>query len=176
MGRRRQLDGPDWGCGDGFCACGCGQRTPLATVTRTERGQIIGRPIRFIHGHNGLKHGNAPYRQRGRKREHVVIAEQALGKPLPKGACVHHVDGNGKNNAPGNLVICQNQAYHTLLHQRQRAMDACGDPSALRCFMCHGYGRQEDIVGPSGRTVHRECRRERFRNYMAARRQNGQAA
>jgi len=48
------------------------------------------------------------------------IAEQALGKPLPKGALVHHADGNALNNDPENLVICPDNAYHNLLHKRLR--------------------------------------------------------
>lgn len=51
-------------------------------------------------------------------RQHVLLAEKALGKQLPKGAVVHHVDGNGTNNDTNNLVICQDQNYHLLLHRR----------------------------------------------------------
>src|SRR5262245_41632863 len=38
---------------------------------------------------------------------HVLMAEAAVGHPLPPGAKVHHVDGNRWNNANANLVICQ---------------------------------------------------------------------
>lgn len=31
--------------------CGCGQKTPLATRTRTEKGLVKGQPIRFLRGH-----------------------------------------------------------------------------------------------------------------------------
>lgn len=48
------------------------------------------------------------------------VASQALGKPLPKGACVHHVNGDPADNRPENLVICQDQDYHTLLHQNTK--------------------------------------------------------
>lgn len=41
------------------------------------------------------------------KYEHVHIAEKALGKAIPKGSVVHHVDENPANNAAENLVICQ---------------------------------------------------------------------
>jgi hypothetical protein len=62
--------------------------------------------------------------------EHVHIAERALGKELPKGAEVHHVDGNGRNNANRNLVICQDASYHRLLHRRAKALRELGDANA----------------------------------------------
>lgn len=33
----------------GYCHCGCGEQTPLAT--QTSRGLIKGQPLRFVHGH-----------------------------------------------------------------------------------------------------------------------------
>jgi len=74
--------------------------------------------------------------------EHVLVAERALGHILPRSAVIHHVDEQKSNNAAGNLVICQDQAYHNLIHRRQRALDACGDASAIRCGYCGGYDRQ----------------------------------
>lgn len=68
---------------------------------------------------------------------HVAVAEKALGKKLPKKAIVHHVDGNPLNNKPTNLVVCPSQAYHLLLHARQRIMDAGGDPNTQKvCKSC----------------------------------------
>jgi HNH endonuclease len=73
------------------------------------------------------------YPVRDKKRIHRAVAERALGKPLPAGAEVHHVDGNIHNNAPTNLVICQDRAYHFLLHARTRIVRAGGNP-ATDCF------------------------------------------
>jgi len=53
-----------------------------------------------------------------RKYEHIHVAEQILGKPLPTGAVVHHFNEITFDNAPNNLVICPDQAYHLLLHRR----------------------------------------------------------
>lgn len=47
-----------------------------------------------------------------------AIALKALGKPLPFNACIHHVNGKHWDNRNCNLVICENNAYHMLLHSR----------------------------------------------------------
>jgi hypothetical protein len=37
---------------DGFCECGCGERTNVAPKNDTNHGWVKGVPLRFIHGHN----------------------------------------------------------------------------------------------------------------------------
>jgi len=36
----------------GICLCGCGQKTRLAKVTRNDRGDKVGFPVRYVYGHN----------------------------------------------------------------------------------------------------------------------------
>jgi hypothetical protein len=60
--------------------------------------------------------------------EHVLVVERAIGRKLPVGAVVHHVDLVEGNNANNNLVVCVNQAYHMLLHALFRILQAGGNP------------------------------------------------
>lgn len=91
--------------------------------------------------------------------EHIEIAERTLGKPLPPHAIVHHADGNKLNNAPTNLVICPDAAYHRLLHRRMDALAACGHPDWRRCWVCKQYDDPTRLyISPNGMNVHhRHC-------------------
>jgi hypothetical protein len=78
------------------------------------------------------------YVRRTRKKLywHRELAEAALGKPLPEKAVVHHVDHDTLNKSP-RLVICEDQAYHMLLHRRERVVKAGGNPNTDKiCSLC----------------------------------------
>lgn len=96
---------------------------------------------------------------KGQKRlGHIVMAEKALGKPLPAGAEVHHVDEQKSNNVPGNLVICPDAAYHKLLHQRQRAFNASGHYHWRKCQFCKVYDDPaNDMWTSDKKAYHRSC-------------------
>lgn len=82
------------------------------------------------HGHPRASAANQVY-------AHILVAEKALGKLLPFGAEVHHVDRNARNNENSNLVICEDRQYHFLLHRRQRIVDAGGNPDTEKiCTGC----------------------------------------
>lgn len=78
------------------------------------------------------------------KPKYVSIAEVVLGKKLPKGAQVHHFDENPRNNTHSNLVICENRAFHSLLHLRAKAYWATGNPNARQCQFCRRWGDPAD--------------------------------
>jgi hypothetical protein len=84
-----------------------------------------------------LRKGHPRSTKDGYVLEHILIAEKALGKFLPEGSEVHHVDEKRSNNASNNLVICQDHAYHHLLHTRMRILEAGGHPDLHRiCCGC----------------------------------------
>lgn len=82
---------------------------------------------------------------------HRTIAKHALGKPLPEGAEVHHLDGNETNNDPSNLIICPNHAYHMLLERRGRAYRTCGHADWLKCKFCKEYDDSKNLHIPISR-------------------------
>lgn len=116
-----------------LCECGCGRLVPIAIKTRASRGYRKGEPQRFIHGHVAPKPETVDYRRGHKLKLHRVKAEAALGRPLPPTAVVHHTDCTKSDHSP--LVICQDHAYHMLLHVRTRIVRAGGDPNtqALCC-------------------------------------------
>ena len=93
---------------------------------------------------NRYKHGE--WREGQPVRAHVLIAERVLGHRLPPKAQVHHVNEDRADNRNCNLVICEDSAYHHLLHQRTRALEACGHADWRKCGYCHEYDAPSSLV------------------------------
>lgn len=51
------------------------------------------------------------------RAEHVLIAEQVLGRRLKKNEVVHHINADKMDNRNDNLLICD-KGYHQRLHMR----------------------------------------------------------
>jgi hypothetical protein len=90
--------------------------------------------------------------------EHRTVIEKALGHKIPKGAVTHHIDGDKRNNAKSNLVLCPSQKYHYLLHIRKTALEACGNKHWRKCVYCAQHGDAETMKPiRNGSFYHREC-------------------
>lgn len=97
-----------------------------------------------------------------RGMEHREIIERVLGKPIPLHAVPHHCDENKANNVNSNLVLCENRAYHNLIHKRLRAYRESGNARWMKCCYCGKYDSPENlyvIPKKGGRTSarHTEC-------------------
>lgn len=95
-------------------------------------GRIIPKePRRYVTVQTVRKNG-----KRGQVKEHILLAEKALGRPLPEKAQCHHLNGDSRDNSPGNVVICEDAKYHRLLHARMRRLKDVGDLNHKRCTVC----------------------------------------
>ena len=127
----------------GLCQCGCGAFTRISTVNNKAKGWVKDKPVAYLKGHHlrGDKAGPKSPRWKGgrqlsshgyvvlwtpdgRQYEHILQAEQVLGRKLrqispghPDNEVVHHIDGDKQNNSPANLLICTH-SYHVELHHR----------------------------------------------------------
>jgi hypothetical protein len=167
----------------GFCQCGCGSKTNIATTSWKRYGWIKGKSMRFIHGHNSKGSLNGqwkggttisngylmrqsprhPRNHLGYVFDHILKAEKALGKPLPKYAEIHHFP-NLKNFT--NLVICQNRAYHFLIELRQRALKECGHTHWRKCRHCKKWDNPKNL---DSQYRHLSCHATYERNRLASR-------
>lgn len=157
----------------GFCQCGCGQQTAISPRNDATLGYVKGQPFRFVPSHSQRVTRRADvYRRRrvagsrhGSVLEHIAVVETSLGHPLQAGVQVHHVDGNRRNNANRNLVVCQDQSYHALLHTRADVVRAGGDPNTQkfcrRCQASHPFSEFN-----RGQSQCRRCQSEYFKQWL----------
>ena len=160
----------------GFCQCGCGKKTWIATGNYTKRGWVKGEPVKWISGHHGKKDktkNGRPTRDVNGKSERIyrIEAERILGKPLPPKAVVHH-HGPKEDQC---IVICQNQSYHILIERRTRALRECGHADWLKCEFCKQYDDPSKMYvratgNPRPLHFHRNCRNLHAREKRYARR------
>ena len=76
-------------------------------------------------------------------------------------AVVHHINGVKADNRTCNLVICQDEDYHRLLHKRARALAACGNPNWRPCMHCGQYDDPARLRGRGRNMYHGSCARIR---------------
>lgn len=119
---------------------------PLAEGSKTGRRWKGG--VSYCNGYRLVRVGAHPRSTKKRPYvgEHILVAESALGAFLPLEAIVHHHNSVFDDNVPWNLVVCENQAYHLILHRRARALKACGNANWRSCVYCKRYDDPENLV------------------------------
>lgn len=90
-------------------ACGVPSRSISDAVSAAKRGKR-----RISNGYVAIT-----VEKHVRRKEHVLIAERALGRPLKRHEHVHHINCDPTDNRSENLLICS-RSYHTALHWRMR--------------------------------------------------------
>ena len=77
----------------GYCQCGCGEKTTVATKTQASEGRIAGQPVRFVRGHQQRHLSSVPYLR-------VRLAARTDESPGqgPRGDCR---EWNGQRDADG---------------------------------------------------------------------------
>ena len=86
--------------------------------------------------------------------EHILVVEKAMSRYLPLGAQVHHCNEVRTDNENRNLVVCQDLAYHKLLHRRMRIKAAGGNPNTDQiCRSCKQTKDQSNF-----RDIYSNCR------------------
>lgn len=82
----------------------------ISRATATKRGDAL----------RGSGEGKT-YRKLNGRHEHRVVAERTLGRALRPGEVVHHIDGDKRNNAPGNLMVTTQR-----MHMREHGLGIPG--------------------------------------------------
>lgn len=153
------------------------QKTPVSEMKITSKWTRLSNPggKEYCYVEARYKDGSSIKTKYAR-----FIVMQALGKPLPPGSIVHHVDENSLNDRPNNLILCENQAYHFLLHLRAEALKATGDPNSRKCHRCKQWGipgdgdmvryKRGNRLDGDGLTVHISCNNKYAREWHRERR------
>ncbi len=143
----------------GLCQCGCGNPTPIATVTYRKRGWVKGQPIRFLVGHAMRKNPDHeaelfwavvgkrgpdecwPFRPETRKAVYPIwrlagkmdgahrVAYRLAKGPIPDGAFICHTCDNPLCCNPAHLFQGTHQENMDDMKAKRRGRAPRGEDS-----------------------------------------------
>lgn len=102
-------------CSRPFCSTVC--KSATVKFETDKRDTLYRKPCPNGGFHTKRKRRHHPRADRqGTVFEHVLVAEQKLGRALCDGEVVHHIDCIKNNNHPDNLTVCASHTEHFLIH------------------------------------------------------------
>ena len=181
---------PVWRNESGFCLCGCGQQTKVATRGNKRLGVVIGEPLRYLPGHYAKrfypknwedypppvrdavsgclrwqgphdKNGYGRFGKWGRKQAHRE-AWLRSGKEIPKGLVIDHVLNNGCVHR--DCVELTHLEPVTIAENFRRAPTEIERRNRTHCPKGHPYSGENLVVNRKGRAC-RECGRAASRGW-----------
>jgi len=143
---RRPRPGKRWR----FCATACWYKYNSGIRCHLYKGGVS---WQGSHGYRDVATSDPRYRKNRKCREHTAIVERIIGRNLPIGAEIHHVNEDRSDNRPENLVVCQDRAYHMLLHARAERLKLFGTLTRKRCIGCERVCDLADFYRDRTRSV-----------------------
>jgi len=127
----------------GYCHCGCGGKTKIATSNCRPENKVVGEPMRFLPHHHIREAKYHPNYKGGRRKtssgyieiyspdhpyanvrktvlEHILVMESHVGRYITKLERIHHINHIKHDNRLDNLYLCKNHAEHMSIHKKER--------------------------------------------------------
>ena len=104
-------------------SCGCLQRDLLSAKRRDKNSNWKGGFYVTKGGYVHIYRPNHPHiNNTGYVYEHIVVMEKMIGCAIPKGAVIHHCNGDKTDNRPYNLRLFKSQSEHAEYHMKLRGI------------------------------------------------------
>ena len=119
----------------------------LRCLHQGQRGDRVGawRGGRTSNGsYIRVYHPDHPRQYQGYVLEHILVAEEMLGRPILRGERVHHMNHIKTDNRPENLLVLANQEKHSQYHPKPIASPRfcwCGAPHVAK-GLCNKHYKQ----------------------------------